>query len=113
MEYISHQLREMELLVSGVETGSRSTGGQKIRMIQSTRYRRHLRFSRRHAHELQIDPGMKSFAETNRKFEYPIIGSQDDDIARGVQNGGANLAMIQMLLHGISRFVRQSSVQIF
>jgi hypothetical protein len=57
-------------------------------------------------HELQIDARVKSFAEANRKFEDSIIGSQDDDIARGVQNGGADLAVIQMLLHGIPSFVR-------
>jgi hypothetical protein len=56
---------------------------------------------------------MQSFAETNRKFEDSIIGSQDDDIARGIQNGGADLAVIQMLLHGIPRCVRQRSVKIF
>ncbi len=87
--------------------------GQKSEMIESTPYGRHLRFSRRHAHELQINAGVKSFPETNRKFEDSIIGSQDDDIARGVQNGGADIAVIQMLLHGIPRFVTQRSVQIF
>jgi hypothetical protein len=30
---------------------------------------------------------MKPFAETNGKFEDPIIGDQDDHISRGVENG--------------------------
>jgi hypothetical protein len=61
-------------------------------------------FSRRHANELEIDARVKSFAETNRKFEDSIIGRRDDDIARGVQNGGADLAVIQMRLHGNPAF---------
>jgi hypothetical protein len=72
-----------------------------------------LSFSRRRANELEIDALVKSFAETNRKLEDAIIGRQDDDITRRVQNGGADLAVIQMLLHGIPRFVRQCSIQIF
>jgi hypothetical protein len=66
----------------------------------------------RHARELQIDARVQPFAEANRKFEGSIIGSQDDDIARRIQNGGADLAVIQVLLYRIARFVRQRSIQI-
>jgi hypothetical protein len=40
--------------------------------------------SGRYTHELEIDTRVKPFAETDRKFEDAIIGSQDDHVACGV-----------------------------
>ncbi len=54
---------------------------------------------------------MKPFAETNGKFEDAIIGAQDDHIACGVQDGGADLAVIEVLLDRDPRFVGKRSVQ--
>jgi hypothetical protein len=65
-----------------------------------------------HAHEFQIDARVQPFAKANREFEGSIIGGQDDDIARRIQNGGADLAVIQVLLYRIPCFVRQRSIQI-
>ena len=56
---------------------------------------------------------MKQFAEANRKFEDAIVGSQDDHVTRGVQNGRADLAVIQVLLHRVPRFVGERTIQIF
>ena len=64
-------------------------------------------------HELQIDARVKPFAETYRKFEDAIIGSQNDHVARGVENGRADLAVIQVLLHRVPRFLGERSIQIF
>ena len=56
---------------------------------------------------------MKQFAEANRKFEDAIVGSQDDHVALGVQNGRADLAVTQVLLHRVPRFVGERTIQIF
>ena len=72
-----------------------------------------MRSSRSGTHELQIDARVKPFAETYRKFEDAIIGNQNDHVARGIENGRADLAVIQVLLHRVPRFVGKRSIQIF
>jgi hypothetical protein len=56
---------------------------------------------------------VKPFTETNREFEDAIVGSQDDHVARRVQNGRADLAEIEMLLHSLTRLVGKRSIQVF
>jgi hypothetical protein len=42
---------------------------------------------------------MQAFAEANRQLKHAFIRSKDDDVASGVQNGRADLAVLEMLLN--------------
>jgi hypothetical protein len=64
------------------------------------------------AHQLDIYPGVKPFAEPNRELEHPIIGNQNDYVARGVENCRTDLAMIKVLLDNASRLFGKSGIQI-
>jgi hypothetical protein len=55
---------------------------------------------------------VKAFAKADRQLEDAIIGYQDDHVTCGVQNGRANLAVIQVLLHRVPRFVGKRSIEI-
>lgn len=66
-----------------------------------------------HTHHLKIDARVKSFTETSSKFEDAIVGSQDDHVMRRVQNGGADLAVIELLFYSVTRLVGKRSIQIF
>ena len=63
--------------------------------------------------EFQINPRVQSLAETNRQLKNTIIGSQDDDVSRGIQNRRANFAVFEVLLNHCARFFRQCLIEIF
>jgi hypothetical protein len=42
---------------------------------------------------------VKTLAVAEWKLEDAVIGSEDEDIARGVEDGGADLAMLEVALH--------------
>jgi hypothetical protein len=56
---------------------------------------------------------MEALAETNRQLKHTIIGSQDDDVSRGIQNRRANFAVFEVLLNHCARFFRQCLIEIF
>ena len=55
---------------------------------------------------------MQALAEANRQLKHAFIRGEDDDVARGVQNGRADLAVLEMLLNIQSNVLRQCSIQI-
>ena len=59
--------------------------GPQVGLVKAVSPSRCLRSLR--SHELEIDAGVKPFAEANRKFEDAIVGSQDDQVTRGIENG--------------------------
>lgn len=42
---------------------------------------------------------MQPFAETERQFKGALIRGQDQDVARRIENGRADFAVFQVLLH--------------
>jgi hypothetical protein len=55
---------------------------------------------------------MQAFAEANRQLKHAFIRSKDDDVASGVQNGRADLAVLEMLLNIQPNILRQCGIQI-
>ena len=55
---------------------------------------------------------MQAFAEANRQLKHAFIRSEDYDVASGVQNGRADLAMLKVLLNILPNLLRQCSIQI-
>jgi hypothetical protein len=63
--------------------------------------------------DLFFDVGVQTFAIAHRQLEDALIGGEDKDVPRGVENGGANLAMLEMLLHELARFGREGVIEKF
>jgi hypothetical protein len=55
---------------------------------------------------------MQAFVEANRHLKRAFISGEDDDVASGVQNCGADLAVIEVLLNVQPNVRRQSRIQI-
>ena len=55
---------------------------------------------------------MQAFAEANRQLKHAFIRGEDDDVASGVQNGRADLAVLKVLLNIQPNFLRQRGIQI-
>jgi len=36
--------------------------------------------------ELQVNPCVQPFTESNRQFEYSVVGGEYDDVSRGIEN---------------------------
>jgi hypothetical protein len=64
------------------------------------------------SHQLDIDASMQPFAETKREFKHAIIGSQDNYVARRVQDSRADFAIFKVLLDNRSRLFGKSGVQV-
>src|SRR5208282_3459697 len=47
----------------------------------------------------QFQPIMQALAVSYRELKRPVIGGQNQNIPRGIENGRANLAMRKMLLN--------------
>ena len=55
---------------------------------------------------------VKPIAEASGKLEHTLIGRQNQDIARGIENGRADLTIFQVPLHHFSGFRRKRIVEI-
>ncbi len=66
--------------------------------------------SRSKTHEFKINALVKALAESHRQFKDPIVGSQDDDVARRVQYRRANLTVVKVLLHRDTYLLGKRSV---
>src|SRR5215472_13829293 len=56
---------------------------------------------------------MQTLTEANGQFKNAVIGGQDDDIASRVQYRRADLAVIEVVLHGPPGLFGYSPIQIF
>jgi len=63
--------------------------------------------------DLFFNACVQAFAIAHRQLEDALIGSQDEDVPRGIQDGGADLAVLEMLLHEFARFGREGVVEKF
>jgi hypothetical protein len=55
---------------------------------------------------------MQPVAEAHRQLKHAIICSQHQNVARGIEDGRADLAVLQMLLDLLFRLRRQRIIQI-
>jgi hypothetical protein len=51
---------------------------------------------------------VEALAVAEGKLEDAVIGGEDEDVARGVENGGADLAVFEVAFHvGASGFIKR------
>lgn len=55
---------------------------------------------------------MEAFAVAHRQFVGAVVSGQDEDVARGVEYGGANLAGFEMFLDGGEELRVQLLIQV-
>jgi hypothetical protein len=48
--------------------------------------------------DYQAEAGVEAFAVAYREFEGAIVGSEDEDVAGGIEDGGADLAVLEVQL---------------
>ena len=63
--------------------------------------------------DLFLDPCMQAFAIAHWQLEDALIGGENEDVPSGVEDGGANLAVLEMLLHELAHFGRQGVIEEF
>jgi hypothetical protein len=80
-------------------------------MARAKRLEIHLRGNPSLPHRL-FQPLMQSFAKTYRQIERPIIGNQHQDVARGIEHGGAMAAIGEMQFDLIAQLRRDRSVDV-
>jgi hypothetical protein len=44
------------------------------------------------------EAGVQAFAVAYREFEGPVIGGEDEDVAGGIEDGGADFAVLEVQL---------------
>ena len=54
---------------------------------------------------------MQSLAVSERQFEYALVGGEDENVVGGIENGGTDFAVLEVLLHDCAHFRREIVVE--
>jgi hypothetical protein len=60
-----------------------------------------------------VETGMQAFAEVGWQLKDAFVGHKDDDIARGIKNGGADFAMLKVAFHFFAYLRVKGVVNVF
>jgi len=67
---------------------------------------------RRDGPNLGFKPGMKAIAEAEGQLEDAVVGGEDEDISRGVEDGRADLAVFEVVLHLFEGLGREGAIEV-
>jgi hypothetical protein len=57
--------------------------------------------------EFLIETLVQAFTKPNRQLKHPVVRGEDQNVPRGIQNGRADFAMLQMTLDQRPRLLRE------